>query len=133
MNVRNAPYMLLAGAILAATVTARAANTVPVTPLWLQVQNNAVLQSQINQQAAQQRMQQMLNDQQLRQGIQRQNLQTDQEFTRLQLRTQLDQQNATISQSLQQQQLLLLNLQQSTKPLPKSVLDQLASPPPKKP
>ncbi|MGZ3498929.1 MAG: hypothetical protein ACXWNK_09040 [Vulcanimicrobiaceae bacterium] len=130
MKLRMTVHLLAAGALVAAPVAAQADNTV-TTPLWLQAQNNAVLQSQLNQQAAQQRMQQQLDQQRLTQLIHQQVIQGEQDLNRLQLRFQLDQQSATLTQLLQQQQQLLLNLQQSTKPLPKSLLEQLTQPSPK--
>lgn len=127
MKMRVALSGLAVGAILAMPAVARADNR-PVTPLWLQMQNNAILQSQIDQLRAQQRMQQQLDEQQLRLITRQQVMQSDRDLSRLQLRFQVDQQNANLSGLLQQQELLLLNLQQSTKPLPKSVLDQLRQP-----
>ena len=129
MRLRTMLQVFAAGAMLAAPVAALADNTLPTTPLWLQQQSNAVLQSQLNQQAAQQHMQQMLDQQRLTLTVQHQILQSQQDLNRLQLRFQLDQQSATLNQLLQTQEQQLLILQQSTKALPKSILDQIKASP----
>jgi predicted PurR-regulated permease PerM len=74
------------------------------------------LQSQIDQQASQLRMQQQLQTQQQSLNAQQQQLQTQHVVDTLQMRSQLDQQSARAAQILQQQEARILQLQQSMKP-----------------
>lgn len=108
MRYLSAMAVVLAG-IVSATSVAKA-------------DDNALLQAQLDQQASQLRMQQQLNAQSQSLNDRQLRLETQQDLGRVQLRYQLDSQNATMSRLLEQQELQLLDLQRSTKPLPPKLL-----------
>ncbi len=98
-------------------------------PAIARADSTAVLQAQLDQQAAQLRMQQQLNTQQQSLNDRQFQLQNEQNANLLELRYRLDQQNAKLGTILQQGQLSLLQLQQSMKPLDPKLLVKPPNPP----